>query len=626
MASGTFEGSTSTTAHAATSLPYHEPAILTIVIQSSFLLLLNVINWALNKVLYCGLVGQILVGVAFGIPGADWLGRDAQKTVVQLGYLGLILVVYEGGLSTNITHSLSNLTLSTLVALTGILLPIALSFLLVPLTHPPSTPLQCFSAGAALSATSLGTTFTILSTSGLKGTRLATVLTSAAMMDDVIGLVMIQIVANLGAGSHITAGLIVRPVAVSVGLLVVVVGVCRFAVRPGYGLLQKQVAGSLERKGWWGEVVRMVLAGPYTPFVMHTLLLFGMVSGAAWAGTSALFAAFLAGAVVSWWDQDVVLGAKQEAGSEEVVNESVMSREENQASPPQSPTRKPTTGIEVYEIFYSAPIERILAPLFFASIGFSIPITQMFTGKIIWRGILYAILMIFGKLLTGVWLLRWSSALEKLKLSSSTGRIGGRKSKHDEKDTGTGIQQNSSMPAGNDTRGIVAEGESGSSGSDNEITPSSGVIGSNGAILSPNPNTSAPHLISQCPIPTKSLYPPLILGLAMVARGEIGFLIAAVAQSKGIFSTDSDFNTADSGQDLYIIVIWAIVICTLLGPIAVGLMVGRVKRLEEQHVAAESSGEGEKNSDGEVVGRRRPLNSGVLGSWGVNGSSDEKHS
>jgi len=45
---------------------------------------------------YCGLIGQILVGVAFGIPGADWLAQDVQSTVMQLGYLGLILIVYEG--------------------------------------------------------------------------------------------------------------------------------------------------------------------------------------------------------------------------------------------------------------------------------------------------------------------------------------------------------------------------------------------------------------------------------------------------------------------------------------------------------------------------------------------------
>ena len=78
------------------SLPYHEPGIVTILVLTSFLLLLNVINAALDRLLYCGLLGQVLVGIAWGTPGAKWLTASLQETVVQLGYLGLILLVYEG--------------------------------------------------------------------------------------------------------------------------------------------------------------------------------------------------------------------------------------------------------------------------------------------------------------------------------------------------------------------------------------------------------------------------------------------------------------------------------------------------------------------------------------------------
>ena len=81
---------------ATAALPYREPDIVTILVQSSFLILLNVVDWVLNNVVYCGLVGQILVGIAWGIPGADWLSQDAQDTIMQFGYLGLILIVYEG--------------------------------------------------------------------------------------------------------------------------------------------------------------------------------------------------------------------------------------------------------------------------------------------------------------------------------------------------------------------------------------------------------------------------------------------------------------------------------------------------------------------------------------------------
>jgi len=81
---------------------------------------------------------------------------------------------------------------------------------------------MCFAAGAAMSATSLGTTFTILSTSGFAGTRLGTVLSSVAMMDDVVGLVMIQVVGNLSGGG-VDGEVIARPVDESLGLLLVVI-------------------------------------------------------------------------------------------------------------------------------------------------------------------------------------------------------------------------------------------------------------------------------------------------------------------------------------------------------------------------------------------------------------------
>jgi hypothetical protein len=78
------------------SLPYHEPGIVTILVIASFLLLLNAINYALDRIVYCGLVGQLFIGIAWGIPGANWLSAELQDSIVQLGYLGLILIVYEG--------------------------------------------------------------------------------------------------------------------------------------------------------------------------------------------------------------------------------------------------------------------------------------------------------------------------------------------------------------------------------------------------------------------------------------------------------------------------------------------------------------------------------------------------
>lgn len=81
------------------ALSYEEPGIRMILIQSGFLLVLNFANSILDKLVYCGLIGQIFIGVAWGMPGAQWLTLEAQEMMQQLGYLGLLLLVYEGNIN-----------------------------------------------------------------------------------------------------------------------------------------------------------------------------------------------------------------------------------------------------------------------------------------------------------------------------------------------------------------------------------------------------------------------------------------------------------------------------------------------------------------------------------------------
>jgi len=152
----------------------------------------------------------------------------------------------------------------------------------------------------------------------------------------------------------------------------------------------------------------------------------------------------------------------------------------------------------------------------------------MFHGDVLWRGLVYTLLMAFGKLLCGAWLIRLSS-----RLSSAN------------------------------------------------------------AVQSPR-NSAAKKAHRTFPRP-KSLYPASILGAAMVARGEIGFLISAVAQSNGIFESGA----VQDSPEIFLIVSWAILLCTIVGPVAVGVLARRVQGLQRRERA---------NADG----REDPL-----GIWGV---------
>lgn len=78
------------------ALPYREPEILTVLIWSGFIILLNVAGHICDRICSASLVGQIMVGVAFGTSGGRLLGVNAEEIVVILGYLGLLLLVFEG--------------------------------------------------------------------------------------------------------------------------------------------------------------------------------------------------------------------------------------------------------------------------------------------------------------------------------------------------------------------------------------------------------------------------------------------------------------------------------------------------------------------------------------------------
>ncbi|TIA50472.1 Sodium/hydrogen exchanger [Aureobasidium pullulans] len=540
------------------ALPYHEPGIVTILIQSSFLLVLNGINWILDSAIYCGLVGQILIGVAWGTPGANWLSEEVQDTVMQLGYLGLILIVFEGGLSTSFASLWSNIYLSGLVALIGITLPIGLSYVLMGLLG--ATPVQAFAAGAALCSTSLGTTFTILNTSGLDKSRLGVILSSAAMLDDVAGLVMVQVISNLGqSADSFTAITVIRPVFVSIAFAVVAPAVCWAIVKP----ITKSTLAQTGKKDEEQSNLRTWICTPVAAFIAHTLVLLGLVTGSTYAGTSNLFAAYIAGAVINWWD------ALVDATLQEQVSASITEKKARKGKKTTQPQREgavvssPTSsdnsapdacepaidrpvsathdklrGAVVYEHMYAPAMNTILKPFFFASIGFSIPITQMFRGAIVWRGIVYTILMILGKLACGLVLVRFTSTPTKVQL-----------------------------PEGQQTTNTTPSTDA----STNQTNPQQ----------PPSANSKRKRQSPRKLPKPQSLYPSLMLGSAMVARGEIGFLISSLAESNSVFGTTQE----GENSDIFLVATWAILLCTIIGPVSIGTMVNRVRRLQKARVS-----------------------------------------
>jgi Kef-type K+ transport system membrane component KefB len=505
-----------------TYLAYHEPGIVTLLSLTSFLILLNGTRYLLDRFLYCGLIGEILIGIIWGLPvgGTAWLSLDTQHAIQGLGYLGLVGLVFEGGLATDPRLLRKTLFVSVSAATVGLCLPIALSFLLLlfPFTNPQGerafpTPLAAFSAGASLCSTSLGTTFAILSAAGLQTTEMGTILTGAAMMDDVVGLVMVNIVTTLGEqqGGAIGGWSIARPIVASVGLLLVTLVIAPLLLRPAFTWAVSVCQGGhqehLEKPRLRNRGGAMILRIPHLSYLLSTFVLIAYVTIAAYVDASVLFAAFLAGGVVTYlWE--VVPTADAPADG-----------------PP---------AAHMYTTYYAPLTTYLLVPFFFASIGFSIPITVMFRGSIVWKGIVYTLLMIAGKLaVAGVMYAAYFARTSRLRRRSKDG---------------------TTPPSREEER------QAGDSGS---------------AAKAALPTTHDPT-----PAPTHAPGPPhldaLLVGCAMVARGEIGYLIASLAQASGTLQLAVRGGPAGTeGEDVFLVIVWAVTLCTILGPVAVGVLVRR---------------------------------------------------
>lgn len=207
----------------------------------------------------------------------------------------------------------------------------------------------------------------------------------------------------------------------------------------------------------------------------------------------------------------------------------------------------------------------------------------MFKGSVVWRGIIYALLMMFGKLITGIWLVRFSfrplSSLTnglKRPFSRTSFFCMPTKTGKDQKDKRHGRVES---PMQSSKEGIASNNQTDTRNAKAKDRGPSDNQNPAGHHESQEEPHATPRRSSTGTFPPKprSLYPPSILGLAMVARGEIGYLIASLAQSQGMFGT------GPSGEisEIYLVIIWAISICTLIGPICVGTLVKRVKKLQE---------------------------------------------
>src|SRR5690606_6629516 len=140
------------------------------------------------------------------------------------------VLLFEIGLETDIKRLLKVGAASSVVAVVGVAAPFLLGYLTVSAMGLQTLP--AIVIGAALTATSVGITASVLSDLGRLQEPESQIVLGAAVIDDVVGLIILAVVAQLVAGTEVTAGSVAVTTLLAFGFLGVTLLVGRIAVPP----------------------------------------------------------------------------------------------------------------------------------------------------------------------------------------------------------------------------------------------------------------------------------------------------------------------------------------------------------------------------------------------------------
>ena len=153
-------------------------------------------------------LGELLAGIVignlvlFGFTAAEPLKTDG--VIAALAQIGVILLLFEVGLESNLGEMMAVGWSSLFVAVTGVVAPFFLGWGVAAYFLPGESRLVHVFIGSVLCATSVGITARVLKDMGKLKLRESRIILGAAVIDDVIGLMVLAVV--IGAVSATMTG------------------------------------------------------------------------------------------------------------------------------------------------------------------------------------------------------------------------------------------------------------------------------------------------------------------------------------------------------------------------------------------------------------------------------------
>jgi len=223
-----------------------------------------------------GIAGEILAGVVLG-PGVLKL-VEPNELLTALAQIGVLFLLFRVGLEVKASELIRVGPIATLVAVLGVLVPFAGGWAV--LAYTGASRIESLFVGAAMVATSVGITARVLAERKLLQERASRVILAAAVIDDVLGLLILATVSGVRKGqiNYLELG---GTALLAIGFMFLVV---RFGARA-----TGHVIPLLEKRLHASEL----------QFHLALVMLLGLSLLAQYAGVAAIIGAFLAGMTLS---------------------------------------------------------------------------------------------------------------------------------------------------------------------------------------------------------------------------------------------------------------------------------------------------------------------------------------
>ena len=293
-------------------------------------------------------IAEIVAGILIGPHLLGWV--RVEEWTLALAQLGTIVLLFDVGLDQKLTDLMKVGWTALLVAILGVVVPFFLGYGLLVLENHSQA--EAIFLGAALVATSVGITARVLQDLGVLKTVVATVILGAAVIDDILAMLVLAVVSSLSEGvDYVRIGSIA---ALAVGFTMFILLVGRRVMRRVTPRVQRFAASDI-----------------YFPLAMVICL--GLAVAADRIGIAAIVGAFLAGLVFSEEELTPALKGKIHA---------------------------------LYEF---------LVPFFFVTMGMQMDLTVLGRREILLLAAVVTALAILGKLVgcgAGAYRLGWRPALQ----------------------------------------------------------------------------------------------------------------------------------------------------------------------------------------------------------------------